>query len=104
MLLEKNLKRNYEKKEKYINKTNYNEKNNKRETFTFHKRGANNFVKRSQYHHRNNKNENIYDEYDNDGFNNRRNYNDNRYNTFYDRGRPNPIYRGSRGRRGRFRY
>ena len=100
----KNKKEKYEKKEKYINKTKYNEKNNKRETFTFHKRGANNFVKRSQYHHRNNKNENIYDEYDNVGFNNRRNYNDNRYNTFYDRGRPNPIYRGSRGRRGRFRY
>ena len=26
------------------------------------------------------------------------------YQTFYERGRPNPIYRGSRGRRGRMNY
>ena len=92
-----------EKKEKYKNKTNYNDNNNTRETFIFHKRGANNFIKRGHYHYRDNLNENKYDEYD-DTFNNRRDLNDNRYNNFYKRGRPNPIYGGTRGRRGRYRY
>ena len=93
-----------EKKEKYKNKTYYNNdndkyindnNNNKRETFIFHKRGANNFMKRGHYYYRTSHND--LNEYNNDIY-------EHRYNNFYERGRPNPIYKGTRGRRGRYRY
>ncbi len=98
-----------QKKEKYKNKSNkndnyHNNNNNNRENFIFHKRGANNFEKRG---HRYNRTDydylNLHDNYDNnDEFskNNKRGG----YNHFYERGRPNPIFRGNRGRRGRYRY
>ena len=82
----------YYKDDNYIN--NYK---NKRETFIFHKRGANNFVKRGHYHYRTSHND--FNEYNDDDI-----YEHHRYNHFYERGRPNQIYKGSRGRRGGYRY
>ena len=83
----------YYKDDNYIN-DNYK---NKRETFIFHKRGANNFVKRGHYHYRTSHND--FNEYNDDDI-----YEHHRYNHFYERGRPNQIYKGSRGRRGGYRY
>ena len=99
--IQKKEKEKENEKEKHNNKTYYNDdnyfnnNNNKRETFIFHKRGANNFVKRGHYHYRTSHND--INEYNDDIY-------DHRYNNFYERGRPNPIYRGTRGRRGRYRY
>ena len=84
-----------QKKEKYINKNNEYNNGNNRDNYIFHKRGANNFVKRG-YQQRHNY---YKTEYDNNFDNNRR-----EYNNFYERGRPNPVFRGAYGRRGRFRY
>ena len=95
--------------EKYKNKkNNKNIDNNKRENFKFHKRGANNFVKRGHHYNRsdyNNYNEDIFEDnyYNGEYDNHKRDFYRTGYNKFYERGRPNPIYRGNRGR-GRYRY
>ena len=101
-----------QKKEKYKNKNKSNKtdnyhNNNNRETFIFHKRGASNFEKRG---HRYNRTDydyiNVYDKYDNYDNNSEFPRNNKRggYNHFYERGRPNRIFSGNRGRRGRYRY
>ena len=94
---EKKKNKKKQKKEKYKNKNKDNNDNNKTD-----KKENNNYYKKDHYYNRsyyNYKNEYIYDnDYDDDIFyNNRRGG----YKHFYERGRPNPIFRG---RRGKFRY
>ena len=103
----KKLKKNKYKSNTNIYKNDYN--NNSRENFIFHKRGANNFVKRGKGHfyqrtnYRDFENYDYYEyDYDNNTFNE---YKDRRgYQNFHERGRPNPIFRGNRGKRGRMNY
>ena len=89
-----------QKKEKYKNNT-ISEKG--RDSFKFHKREINNYVGRGHYNNltsHNKKYENRNNEYDDNFQNNKRGT----YNHFYERGRPNPVFRGSRGRGGKYRY
>ena len=89
-----------QKKEKYKNNT-ISEKG--KDSFKFHKRETNNYVERGHYNNltsHNKKYENRNNEYDDNFQNNKRGT----YNHFYERGRPNPVFRGSRGRGGKYRY
>ena len=98
----KNKNNNIYKNDNYYNNNNYNS----RETFILHKRGLSNFEKRGKGHFYPRTNYQDFDKFNGYEYDNYYNdYNDGRrYQTFYERGRPNPIYRGSRGRRGRMNY
>ena len=122
----KELKKN-KGKIKLIRNNNYNNNNSQRPSYgTFYQRGRDNFSKRiireREHFYKRDKFEDGYNDsfdyedgnnsYTNRTFNGFDNYNDNRdyrndnrfkrFNNFYDRGRPNPVSRGFRGRRGRF--
>ena len=123
----KELKKN-KGKIKIIRKNTYNNNNSQRPSYgNFYQRGRDNFSKRiireRDDFYKRDKYQDDYDDsfdyddgnnnYTNRTFNGFDNYNDNkrdyrndnrfrRFNNFYDRGRPNPVSRGFRGRRGRF--
>ena len=94
-------KKRKKKKRKIMRNNTISEKG--RDSFKFHKREINNYVGRGHYNNltsHNKKYENRNNEYDDNFQNNKRGT----YNHFYERGRPNPVFRGSRGRGGKYRY